>query len=98
MYPTFGMKHYSEIFGLASWIPGGASYLGCSCVASTSTDSSGIPEYTPNNCNTDLSTVPVCGVFDNSYTLDARFFFLVYSMLILLYRLLIFCVDAPPLA
>lgn len=71
-YPTFGMQHYSTIYGLASWFPYAAGYLGCDCVSSSNLDASGIPEYTPNDCNVNLDLVPTCGVFDNSYTIGQR--------------------------
>lgn len=71
-YPTFGMLHYSSIFGLASWFPYAAAYLGCSCISSSTLDASGIPQYTPNDCNVDLDLIPTCGVFDNSYTIGQR--------------------------
>lgn len=52
--------------------PYAAEYLGCDCVSSTNLDASGIPEYTPNDCNVNLDSIPTCGVFDNTYTIGQR--------------------------
>jgi hypothetical protein len=71
-YPSFGFTDvvYGS-YGLINWFPQAANAVGCSC-SSSGTTSGPYTIYTPNNCGTSPSSIPRCGILDNSYSLDTQ--------------------------